>query len=467
MFLDDNFLLTTQAARTLYHQVAKQQPIIDYHCHIDPKMIRDDYHFSDISEAWLGGDHYKWRIMRAAGIAEEFITGAGEGRAKLRAYAKALNLAIGNPLYAWTHLELKRYFDCELLLKEDTADAIYDICTKKLAQEDMGVRGLIRQSGVKLICTTDDPIDSLEHHKFLKEDASWEVPVLPAWRPDKLLNIEQAGFGKYIARLADVSAMAINSVETLKQAIDKRMDYFDAMGCCVSDHGFVVIPYVPYTQEEIEAILQSALSGQNIEVNDALKFRTAMLTYLAGQYARRGWVMQLHYGALRNVNSAMYERLGPDTGYDAIAQTNCSDNLAKLLNAIRLKGDMPKTIVYSLNDNDNRAIATILGGFQDDKARLTLGAAWWFNDTRLGMQKQMQDLADVSLLGNFLGMLTDSRSFLSYTRHEYFRRVLCNMIGQWAELGECPDDEELLSNLVANICYGNTRTFFGFDKLIG
>ena len=439
-------------------------PILDYHCHINPEQIANDYRFKTITEAWLGGDHYKWRMMRNAGVDERYITGDANDWEKFLAYAKVLPRAIGNPLYHWTHLELKRYFGCDLLINEENARAIYDWCNAKLQEPDMSVRGIIKKSNVTLICTTDDPVDDLHWHEAIAADPTCEVKVLPAWRPDKAVNIDKPGFAAYVKKLGEVSGYAVDDINGLRAALKSRLDFFGKMGCVASDHGLDYVPYAPASDEEVNEVFQRAMAGGEVSTCDAAKYITAMLMFLGREYAERGWVMQIHYSALRNPNERMFKQLGPDTGFDSMGQTQCLDSLAKLMNALNVDDKLPRMVLYSLNANDNEILDVIAGAFQDSTCagKIQHGSAWWFNDTKTGMQSQLTSLANVGVLGNFIGMLTDSRSFLSYTRHEYFRRILCGVIGQWIEDGEYPADFETAGQVVKDISYNNAVRFFGF-----
>lgn len=464
-FMDENFLLQTETAQKLYHDYAETTPILDYHCHINPQEIYEDRQFENITQVWLGGDHYKWRFMRSCGVDEKYITGDASDKEKFFKWAEVLGKAIGNPLFHWSHLELKKYFGYNGVLNKNTAGEVWELCNKKLAEPDMTVRNIIKQSNVTLICTTDDPVDSLEWHKKIAEDSSFDVQVLPAWRPDKAMNIEKVTFTDYIAQLAEVSGVPISTFADLKKALCNRMDFFASMGCSVSDHALEYVMYAPASDEEIEAIFARRLAGNEVTREEELKFKTAFMIFVGNQYAERNWVMQLHYGCKRDNNTPMFDRLGPDTGYDCINNYAPSSEMADYLNALNQKGNLPKTIIYSLNPNDNQAIGTILGCFQDSTAvaKIQQGSAWWFNDHKVGMQDQMISLANLGNLSGFVGMLTDSRSFLSYTRHDYFRRILCNLIGTWVENGEFPADYETLEEIVKGICYNNAVKYFGFD----
>ncbi len=470
-FLDEEFLLRTPAARRLYHDYAEKLPIIDYHCHVNPAEIADDKRYDSISDVWLGGDHYKWRLMRAGGIPERDISGA-RGRDPFllfQGFARVLPKAAGNPVYHWTYLELKRYFGVETQLNESTAAQIYEICNKKLAEPGMSARGLITQSNVKLICTTDDPLDDLRYHKQLAADTSFPVKVLPAFRPDKAVNLDAPGYAGYIQKLAAVSGVPIRDFASLCKALEKRVDYFHEMGCRASDHALTSCVYAPASEKELDAIFANAMEsvdGSDVTPANAEKFRTAVLLALGRFYHARGWVMQIHFGCVRNLSERQFATLGPDTGFDAMNGDGKPQNLARFLGALDVTDQLPRMVLYSLNPADSEVIATIAGCFMADAGcpgKIQLGAAWWFLDTKSGMEKQLLDYANSTLLGNFVGMLTDSRSFLSYTRHEYFRRILCNFLGNLVENGEYPADYETLGGIVADISYNNTARFFGFD----
>lgn len=463
-FMDKDFLLSTDTAKTLFHDHAEKMPILDYHCHINPKEIAEDRKFENITQVWLGGDHYKWRQMRSNGIDEYYITGGASDREKFQKWAETLTKAIGNPLYHWSHLELQRYFGYYGILNGDTAEEVWNICNAKLAEDSMTVRNIIKQSGVTLICTTDDPVDSLEYHKQIAEDPTFDVQVLPAWRPDKAMNIEKPDYLDYLAKLSEVSGVKIDSFDTLKEALVNRMAFFDSMGCRASDHALEYVMFKPATAEEIAAIFAKRLSGSSVTKEEELKFKTAFMTFVGKEYNKLGWAMQLHYGAKRDNNVLRYNELGPDTGYDCINTYSSSAEMADFLNNMNATDELPKTIIYSLNPIDNAAIGTVLGCFQDSKAvgKIQQGSAWWFNDHKVGMTDQMTSLANLGLLGNFIGMLTDSRSFLSYTRHEYFRRILCDLLGKWVENGEYPNDMKTLGGMVRDISYNNAVRYFGF-----
>jgi len=464
-FMDKDFLLDTETARQLYHDYAAKMPIIDYHCHINPREIAEDKRFESIAEVWLGGDHYKWRLMRSAGVEEKYITGDAPAREKFQKWAETLALAIGNPLYHWSHLELQRYFGYNGLLNGDTAEEVWNLCNAKLAEEGMSARGIIKQSGVRLICTTDDPIDSLEWHDAIAADASFDVTVLPAWRPDKAMNIEKPTFGAYIADLSRVSGVAISDFASLCSALSVRMDHFAKRGCVISDHALEYVLYAAADENEINAILADGLAGKALTDEQVRKYKTAFMTFCSGEYKRRGWIMQLHYGCLRDNNPPAFERLGPDTGYDCINNYAPAAQLTGFLGALEAADKLPKTIIYSLNPGDNAVIGTVLGCYQKgpDVAKIQQGSAWWFNDHLIGMREQMSSLASLGYLAGFVGMLTDSRSFLSYPRHEYFRRILCGLLGEWVESGLYPADMNALGKIVSDISYNNAVRYFGFS----
>lgn len=464
-FMDENFLLSTETAQRLFHSYAETMPVLDYHCHISPEEIATDRRFENITQVWLGGDHYKWRFMRSCGVDEAYITGNASDRDKFFKWAEVLGKAIGNPLYHWSHLELQRYFNYHKPLSQNTASEVWELCNKKLAEKDMSARGLIRKSNVTLICTTDDPIDSLCYHKAIAEDQSFSVQVLPAWRPDRSIAIEKPDFAAYMEQLSSVSHIEINSFPALCKALKVRLDFFDSMGCVVSDHGLDYVMYAPATEQQADMILKKRLSGAALSQEEILRFKTMLLLFLGREYARRGWVMQLHYGVKRNNNTRLFQAIGADTGYDCIGDQAPAGELADFLNALECTDELPKTILYSLSPNDNAAIETIMGCFQNSQAvsKLQHGSAWWFNDHRPGMEAHLRSLASLGNLSGFVGMLTDSRSFLSYPRHEYFRRILCEYIGTLVENGEFADDEQILSDLVKDISYRNAVAYFGFS----
>ena len=463
--MDKEFLLSTETAQNLFHKYAETTPVLDYHCHIAPKEIAEDRKFENITQVWLGGDHYKWRQMRSNGIDEYYITGDATDREKFQKWAETLEKAIGNPLYHWSHLELQRYFGYTGALNGETAEEVWNLCNKKLQEDSMSVRNIIRQSNVKLICTTDDPVDSLEWHKVIAEDETFDVQVLPAWRPDKAMNIEKPDYLDYLKKLEEASQRKIKTFEDLKEALKVRMEHFASYGCRASDHALEFVMYRPASDGELEQIFAKRMRGEFVSKEEELKYKTAFMLFVGEEYHKRGWAMQLHYGCKRDNNVLRYRELGPDTGYDCINNYAPSSEMADFLNALNQTDELPKTIIYSLNPNDNAAIGTILGCFQDQSAvgKIQQGSAWWFNDHKAGMTEQMTSLANLGLLGNFVGMLTDSRSFLSYTRHEYFRRILCELIGNWVENGEYPADEQRLGKMIEDISYNNAVNYFGFD----
>ncbi len=465
-FMDKDFLLNTETSRILYHDAAETCPIIDYHCHLNPKEIHDNIHYDSITQVWLGGDHYKWRLMRCAGVPERFITGDASEHDKFIKWASVVGRAIGNPLYHWSHLELRRYFDYDGILNSSTAESVWELCNKKLHQPDFGVRNLIQRSNVETICTTDDPVDSLEWHEKISRDESFSTKVLPAWRPDKAMNIEKNTWTDYIQMLSKVSGTRIESFRDLKTALSKRMDFFASHGCKLSDHALNYVMYAPASDEDIERIFSERFAGKIPDASDEAKFKTAFMLFVAGEYVRRGWVMQLHYGCRRDNNTPMFEKLGPDTGYDCVDNSAPSVQTAQFLGALEANHELPKTILYSLNGNDNSAIDTICGCFQDDTiagvSKVQHGSAWWFEDHFEGMTAHMKSLASLGYVPGFIGMLTDSRSFLSYPRHEYFRRIICRQLGEWVEDGFFPDDIDTLKDIARSISYGNAKKYFGF-----
>lgn len=464
-FMDKDFLLTTETARKLYHEYAAATPVLDYHCHLDPKEIAQDRQFRNMTELWLGGDHYKWRIMRSNGVDEKYITGDAADEEKFRAFAGALPRAVGNPMYHWCHLELQRYFGIYETLSEKNWKEIYDRCNEQLNSPDMSARNLIKRSNVTLVCTTDDPVDDLAFHRQLREDPSFDVQVLPAWRPDLAMCPEKDGFVSYMERLGEVSGVRIADFATMKEALVKRLDFFVENGCRITDHGLDYAEYRPITEQEMDALVKKSLSGQPLVREELIQFRTMMMLFLGREYAKRDLAMQLHYGARRENNERVFQSAGANAGIDCINETGFASEVADYLNALCRTGELPKTILYSLNPTDNAVIGTILGCFQGDgiRGKLQQGSAWWFNDHKAGMTEQITSLASLGLLGNFIGMLTDSRSFVSYPRHEYFRRILCDFIGNLVENGEYPADDELLKELVTDISYYNAVRYFGFD----
>ncbi len=462
--INEKFILKNETAKQLYNDYAKDLPIIDYHCHISPEDIAENRKFNNITEVWLGGDHYKWRLIRSNGISEDEITGDAEPYTKFKHFAEMLPKAIGNPMYHWTHLELKKYFDFDGILNADTALEVWEKCNQKLKEDGMSAKGLISASNVAVIGTTDDPVDDLKWHKEIAKDSSFKTKVVPSFRPDKAVNIEKDGFKEYIEKLSAVCGYNIKTLADVKRALSDRLEFFCENGCKASDHGLDYAVYKIKPESELDAILNCALEGKTILDEEADAYKTAVLLHLGKEYAKRDVVMQIHYGAIRNTNTKMFNRLGADTGFDCITTRNCGEELVAFLNALETEDALPKTILYSLNPNDNAMLDTFLGAFQGTEVagKIQHGSAWWFNDTKSGMEEQLKSLASLSLLGNFIGMLTDSRSFLSYTRHDYFRRILCNLVGEWVENGEYPADQKALKEIIEGICYYNAKKYFGF-----
>ena len=450
-FINDNFMLKTETARKLYAAV-KELPIIDYHCHLSPKMIAEDYKFRNAFDLFLGGDHYKWRQMRTNGVDEEFITGGADEYEKFLAFAKTMPYLIGNPLYHWTHLELKRYFDIDETLDENSCKRIWDKCNECLKKDEFSAKNLIRRSNVEIICTTDDPVDTLEYHEALKD---FETKVLPTFRPDKAVEIGKETFMPYI------TAIGVKTYTELAEWMVERIAYFDAHGCRLSDHA---LEYVPFAIGDAEAVFNKKMAGEELTKEEIDAFKTALLKVCAKEYTRLGWTMQLHIGALRNNNARMYEKLGADVGFDSINDLCIAESLSAFMNNLEYDDVLPKTILYTLNPKDNYVLGTMLGNFQKapTPGKIQFGSGWWFNDQRDGMVSQMRALANLGTLSRFVGMLTDSRSFVSYPRHEYFRRIMCNLIGGWVEDGEYPMDMERLTEIVQGIAYYNSKNYFGF-----
>lgn len=463
-FLDENFLLHNSTAQTLYHQYAKQMPVIDYHCHLSPSAIANDDQFENLTQVWLYGDHYKWRAMRANGIDESYITGDKSDKEKFLKWAETVPYTLRNPLYHWTHLELQRYFGVHTILNADTAEEIYEHCSGLLRTPEYSVRNLLRKMNVKVVCTTDDPVDNLEHHQKLKADG-FEIKILPAYRPDTAMNVDNASnFNKYVALVEQAAAMAINNFDDYKTALKKRHDYFAENGCTVSDHGLEEIYADDYTDAEIHSIFNSIRSGSDLTLAQNRQFKSAMLQLFAEWDAEKGWTQQYHLGAIRNNNSRAMKNLGPDTGWDSIGSFNHGKPLSKFLNKLDAENKLTKTILYNLNPADNEMMATMIGNFNDGTipAKIQWGSAWWFLDQKDGMTRQINALSNMGLLSRFVGMLTDSRSFLSYPRHEYFRRLICNIFGQEVENGELPNDIEWTGKVIQNICYNNAKQYFNW-----
>lgn len=462
-FMDEDFLLNNEVAVKLFHEYASKMPIFDFHCHLNPKDIYEDKKFKNITEVWLYGDHYKWRLMRSNGVDEKYITGDADDYSKFLEFAKTMPMAIGNPVFHWTHLELQRYFGVNDLLNENTAASIWEKVNSVLSSSDFSVRNIIKKSNVKILCTTDDPTDSLEYHKLLKEDKSFDVKVLPAFRPDKGINIDKDGFRDWVKKLGEVSGKDIEDYEDYLDALNSRIEYFDSLGCRLSDHALDFVSYEESTKIKVNEIFKKALEGEELSKFEIDQYKTSVLQFLGRKYKEFGWAMQLHIAALRNTNTRMFRKLGPDTGYDSINDVDIAQKVAKLLDSLDLTGSLPKTILYTLNPKDNYVLATLMGCFQGEgiPGKMQFGSAWWFNDNIDGMREQMRILANVGLLSKFVGMVTDSRSFLSYPRHEYFRRILCNLIGEWVDRGEVPYDVDLLGKIVQDISYNNAVNYFG------
>lgn len=461
-FMDKNFLLETKTAQKLFFEVAKDMPIYDYHCHLSPQEIYEDKQFKNITEVWLAGDHYKWRFMRWMGVPEEQITGTASDYDKFLAYAKSIQFAAGNPLYHWSHLELQRYFGIYETLSEETAPAIWEKANAVITSGEFSARKLIEKSNVAFIGTTDDPTSDLQYHIALAEDESFQTTVKPTFRPDPAVNIQKEEFVSYIAKLGTVCGTEITDIDGLFDALESRIEFFHQVGSRISDHGIVSVPYAEADKEEVNEIFQRALSGEKISDLDAEKYQTAVMLFCGKEYAKRGWVMQLHAAAIRNNNTIMYKKLGADTGFDSILNVNLAEKLSRFMDTLLVGGSLPKTILYSLNPNDNSLLATMAGNFEGDgiKGKIQHGSAWWFNDHIDGMVDQMKALGNLGALASFVGMLTDSRSFLSYPRHEYFRRILCNIIGDWVEKGMYTSDRTILNQLIADICYNNAKNYF-------
>ena len=463
-FMCEDFLLSNDIARTLYHDYAKDQPIFDYHCHLPPKDIAENHQFSDLAEIWLAGDHYKWRAMRSAGIDERLITGNATNYEKYQAWAKTVPLCIGNPIYHWTHLELRRPFGItNQLFNTQSADKMWHECNEMLQQPEFSARGIMQQMNVKFSGTTDDPIDNLEYHKIIADDESFDIEVAPSWRPDKVIKIELDQFNDYIQQLEQVADTEINSFDSLKKALFKRLEHFDAHGCKSADHGMEIVRFAKIPDEkELDQILQLRRNNQPLTELQIAQYFTALFVWFAQEYVKRNWVMQMHIGALRNNNTRMFKLLGADSGFDSIADRTFAEPLSRLLDAMDQNNELPKTILYCLNPRDNEMIATMIGNFQTGgvAGKIQFGSGWWFNDQKDGMERQLQQLSQLGLLSQFVGMLTDSRSFLSYTRHEYFRRILCEMVGKWVVNGEAPNDLNLFGSMIKNICYNNAKGYF-------
>ncbi|WP_406812210.1 glucuronate isomerase [Histophilus somni] len=463
-FMTEDFLLSTSTAQKLYHDYAEEQPIFDYHCHLNPKEIAENRQFNDLAEIWLEGDHYKWRAMRSAGVEEHLITGSADKYSKYLAFANTVPKCIGNPIYHWTHLELRRPFGItDTIFSPETAEKIWHKGKELLQQPEFSARGIMKKMNVILVGTTDDPIDSLEYHKAIAEDNTFDVEVVPSFRPDRAFKIELPLFNDYIEQLGKVADIEINTFDKLKQALSKRIEHFDKYGCKSADHGMEIVRFSPIPDEKtLDQILQKRLNNQPIEEEEIAQFSTALLVWLGTEYHKHHWVMQLHIGAIRNNNTRMFKLLGADAGFDSIGDRAFAESLSRLLDSMDQTDQLPKTILYCLNPRDNEMLGTMIGNFQTGgiAGKIQFGSGWWFNDQKDGMERQLQQLSQLGLLSQFVGMLTDSRSFLSYTRHEYFRRILCEMIGGWVERGEAPNDLNLLGKMVKDICYDNAKRYF-------
>ena len=467
-FIHDDFLLETPQARRLYHAHAEGLPLIDYHCHLSPREIAEDIRWPDIATLWLGGDHYKWRAMRTAGVEERFITGDASPWEKFEKYAQTMPKLLRNPLYHWSHLELARYFGIDdILLGPATAREVFDRCNEMLAQPGFSAREFMVRSKVEVVCTTDDPVDSLAYHRTIAADKNFRIRVLPTWRPDKALQIDKPeAFSAWIGQLEKASGVTITKLDDLMSALQQRHDFFAARGCRLSDRGLDTVWAEDCTRADAAAIFERARRGQPVSPAEAVCYKSFLLHELAVMDAAKGWTMQIHYGAQRNNNTRMFGQLGPDTGFDSIADLPVAAAMARHFDRLDSAGALPKTIIYNLNPRDNEVVATMLGNFQDGitAGKMQFGGGWWFLDQLDGMTRQIEALSQMGLLSCFVGMLTDSRSFLSYTRHEYFRRVLCNILGRDMQKGLIPDDESLVGPMVRNICYENARNYFGFGN---
>lgn len=467
-FLDENFLLRTKTAQRLYHEYAKDMPIIDYHCHLPPMQIAEDKQFRNITEAWLYGDHYKWRAMRTNGVEESYCTGDRSDWEKFEKWAETVPYTVRNPLFHWTHLELQRYFGIQELLNKDSAKSIYAACNEQLQSSSHSVRNLLRKMNVRLVCTTDDPVDTLEYHQQLREDG-FEIPILPAFRPDNAMNVSNAAnFNAYVRKLESVSGITVSTFDDFLYALQSRHDFFASMGCTVSDHGLEEIYAEEFTGSEIDAIFNKIHGGKELNYDEQRKFKSAMLIHFAEWDWEKGWVQQFHLGALRNNNSRMMRMLGPDTGWDSIGDFSQARSLARFLDKLDENNKLARTIVYNLNPADNELMATMIGNFNDGSiaGKIQWGSAWWFLDQKEGIIRQLNALSNMGLLSRFIGMLTDSRSFLSFPRHEYFRRILCDIFGEEIENGELPNDVNWIGKIVQDICYHNNINYFNWQSLM-
>lgn len=463
-FMDKDFLLDTDTAKKLFHDFAENMPVCDYHCHLNPKEIFENKPPESITELWLSGDHYKWRAMRSCGVEEKYCTGDATDREKFQKFAYTLQYCIGNPLYHWAHIELQRYFGIDTPLNAKTADDIFDRANDAVKNGDFRPQSLIMKSNVKVVCTTDDPVDDLKYHKLLKDVTDFDCKVLPSFRPDKALNAHLDGFADYINTLAKAADVEIKSYKDVITALLKRVDYFDSVGCRVSDQAFDYPPYAVAEEDEIDEIFSRAIKGEKITLAECDKYRTPILLALGEKYHDLGWAMEIHIGAMRNNNTLMFNRLGADTGFDSVGDCEIAQPLSRFLDALNVKDKLPKTILFNLNDKDNTVLGTMLGNFQssDAESKIQFGPAWWFLDTMDGMTNQMKTLGNLGVLGKFVGMETDSRSFTSYGRHEYFRRIMCALLGRWVEDGWYAYDADILKEIVQGISYNNAIKYFNF-----
>jgi len=462
--MDENYLLETETAKKLYFEYAKDMPIFDYHCHLPVREIAEDRKFENITQLWLSGDHYKWRALRANGIPEEYITGNKSDQEKFRKWAETVPYTIGNPLLQWTYFELRKYFGIQDYLTAETADEIWEKCNVMLEKKEFSARNLIKKSNVKALCTTDDPIDTLEYHKKINADETFDVRVLPTFRPDIAIEIGHEKFQDWTNTLGSITGITIKTIEDFLEALQRRIKDFHAVGCRLSDHGLADAFYMKSNQAEISNIFNKGLQNERLTVEEQIKFRSAMLINLGKEYAKHGWAMQLHMGALRNTNTRMLNSLGINTGFDTIADFTIGNQLANLLDDLDQSGSLPKTILYCLNPRDNHLLSSMIGNFQSDvPGKIQFGSAWWFNDHEDGMIDQMKALASIGLFSRFIGMLTDSRSFISYTRHEYFRRIVCNLVGSWVEDGSFYPDYDFLGKMIKGICYNNIKEYLDIE----
>ena len=464
-FISEDFLLTTEAARRLYHEHAARMPIFDYHCHLNPKEIYDNKQFADIGEAWLAGDHYKWRVMRANAVPEKYVTGDASYREKFDRFAAVMPTLIGNPIYHWSHLELKRFFGIDDLLNTQTADQIWNRANSKLQSAQGTARALIAESNVRALCTTDDPIDDLQYHRLLAQDQSFNTKVPPTFRPEKALNIADPGYPAYMQKLGAAANVYIRTIDDVKQALSNRIDYFASCGCRLSDHSFGSPDFTVWDESAAEDAMQKALKGEALLDYEVAAYQSFLMDFLGEQYSNHGWTMQLHIGAIRNLNTKLYRALGADVGGDAIGDVVSAASLAALLDRMAVRDKLPKTILYTLNAADNDKLIAAAGCFQDESTagKVQFGSAWWFNDHYDGMTAQIKSLANIGVLSRFVGMLTDSRSFLSYPRHEYFRRILCEVVGGWIDRGMAPEDYDGIGQMIEDICFNNVWNYIGLD----